>query len=305
MNLEFIDGTKFTVGPNGEAIIDEFRFDTSVVPIEVSMSVDVNVGSFTYESGSVSKLGGEVEINTPSATVTVIGTAFSGRVETSGRTTITLLPDRNGNVGQVTVANEAGSSTITQAYSAVIVVSDILMPTLPDPLSSKDKKELFDLDTNEETIEEKIEEQSDRRNEVKKIEQIDDKETKEIDQVEEKEIEKLEVQEEVDSELDNFDVQEENVEIEIKKVDVDTIEVTEEVAQELEQELLVADTIEQAVEVMPEAVEEIKKVEVIEIKPEVVEEVKQEVVEDVIMDDTVTEIDTSYYDQWDDAAYDE
>jgi len=305
MNLEFIDGTKFTVGPNGEAIIDEFRFDTSVVPIEVSMSVDVNVGSFTYESGSVSKLGGEVEINTPSATVTVIGTAFSGRVETSGRTTITLLPDRNGNVGQVTVANEAGSSTITQAYSAVIVVSDILMPTLPDPLSSKDKKELFDLDTNEETIEEKIEEQSDRRNEVKKIEQIDDKETKEIDQVEEKEIEKLEVQEEVDSELDNFDVQEENVEIEIKKVDVDTIEVTEEVAQELEQDLLVADTIEQAVEVMPEAVEEIKKVEVIEIKPEVVEEVKQEVVEDVIMDDTVTEIDTSYYDQWDDAAYDE
>ena len=76
MNLEFIDGTKFTVGPNGEAIIDEFRFDTSVVPIEVSMSVDVNVGSFTYESGSVSKLGGEVEINTPSATVTVIGYCF-------------------------------------------------------------------------------------------------------------------------------------------------------------------------------------------------------------------------------------
>ena len=183
MNLEFIDGTKFTVGPNGEAIIDEFRFDTSVVPIEVSMSVDVNVGSFTYESGSVSKLGGEVEINTPSATVTVIGTAFSGRVETSGRTTITLLPDRNGNVGQVTVANEAGSSTITQAYSAVIVVSDILMPTLPDPLSSKDKKELFDLDTNEETIEEKIEEQSDRRDEVKKIVQFDVKETKEIDKI--------------------------------------------------------------------------------------------------------------------------
>ena len=26
MNLEFIDGTKFTVGPNGEAIIDEFSF---------------------------------------------------------------------------------------------------------------------------------------------------------------------------------------------------------------------------------------------------------------------------------------
>ena len=163
MNLEFIDGTKFTLAPNSEAIIDEFSFDTSVVPIEVSMSVDVNVGSFTYESGSVSKLGGEVEINTPTATVTVMGTAFSGRVDASGRTTITLLPDSTGSVGRVTVTNEAGASTITRAYSAVTVLSDNLRPSPPDPLSTNERKELFDLETNEETIEEKIEEQRDTK----------------------------------------------------------------------------------------------------------------------------------------------
>ena len=161
MNIEFVDGTKFTLSPNSEAIIDEFAFDTSVVPIEIAMVVDINVGSFTYESGSISKMGGEVKISTPSATVTVQGTAFSGRVDVNGRTTITLLPDSTGNVGQVTVRNEAGASTITKAYTAVTVLSDNLRPSFPDPLSTNERKELFDLDTNEESIEDKIDDQID------------------------------------------------------------------------------------------------------------------------------------------------
>ena len=63
MILSYVDGTKFTMGPNAEAIIDEFSFDTSMVPIEVSMNISVNVGSFTYESGSVSELGGDVTLS--------------------------------------------------------------------------------------------------------------------------------------------------------------------------------------------------------------------------------------------------
>ena len=55
MILSYVDGTKFTMGPNTELTIDQFAFDTSVVPIELAMNVSVNVGSFTYESGSVSK----------------------------------------------------------------------------------------------------------------------------------------------------------------------------------------------------------------------------------------------------------
>ena len=62
MILSYVDGTKFTMGPNTEKTIDEFAFDTSVVPIELAMNVTVNVGTFTYESGSVSNLGGEVNI---------------------------------------------------------------------------------------------------------------------------------------------------------------------------------------------------------------------------------------------------
>ena len=271
MNIEFVDGTKFTLSPNSEAIIDEFAFDTSVVPIEIAMAVDINVGSFTYESGSISKMGGEVKISTPSATVTVQGTAFSGRVDVNGRTTITLLPDSTGNVGQVTVRNEAGASTITKAYTAVTVLSDNLRPSFPDPLSTNERKELFDLDTNEESIEDKIEDQRDRKEATKKLDNFDKQEDVKIDTIEIKE--------------QNFDV-----------------EVTEEVAGNLEQDLMTENTI---VETAP--VDDLKIVEDIKVEQKVkVETSPDKVTEDVITDDTInTEIDTTYYDQWDDAAYDE
>ena len=301
MNLEFIDGTKFTLAPNSEAVIDEFSFDTSVVPIEVSMSVDVNVGSFTYESGSVSKLGGEVEINTPTATVTVMGTAFSGRVDASGRTTITLLPDSTGSVGRVTVTNEAGASTITRAYSAVTVLSDNLRPSPPDPLSTNERKELFDLETNEETIEEKIEEQRDTKKRVDKLEQIDDKEIKDIEQIEEV-IEELETQEVKEVELDTFDEQEESKEnaIEMKEENLE-VEITEEEAGNLEQDLMT----EELTIVETSSTEGTVIVEDFKTESEPIVNTN-EVSEDIITDDSVnTEVDTSYYDQWDDAAYDE
>ena len=271
MNIEFVDGTKFTLSPNSEAIIDEFAFDTSVVPIEIAMVVDINVGSFTYESGSISKMGGEVKISTPSATVTVQGTAFSGRVDVNGRTTITLLPDSTGNVGQVTVRNEAGASTITKAYTAVTVLSDNLRPSFPDPLSTNERKELFDLDTNEESIEDKIDDQRDRKEATKKLDNFDKQEDVKIDTIEIKE--------------QNFDV-----------------EVTEEVAGNLEQDLMTENTI---VETAP--VDDLKIVEDIKVEQKVkVETTPDKVTEDVITDDTInTEIDTTYYDQWDDAAYDE
>ena len=143
MNIVFVDNTKVTLAPNTEFLIDEFAFDTTVVPIEISMNVSVNVGTFTYESGEVSKLGGDVEIVTPTASITVQGTAFSGSVSTSGVTTITLLPDSSGQVGAVTVSNDAGSQTITQVYTSVTVLSDNLVPRAPSPLDNLQKKNLF------------------------------------------------------------------------------------------------------------------------------------------------------------------
>ena len=271
MILKYVDDTKFTMGPNTELIIDEFAFDTSKVPIIVAMSTTVNVGTFTYESGQISNLGGSVEINTASATITVQGTAFSGTVTPTGHTTITLLPDSSGAVGQVTVANEAGATTITNAYSSVTVLSDSLAPTPPSPLNQSQIKDLFDLDTTEEKFEEKVEEQSNRKDEVEKLDTFDKQETK--------------------TDI-NMEIQDEKQEI----------EVTEEVAGNLEQELMTEELT--IVETAP--IEDLKIIEDIKTEPTPIETNVEQKAEDVITDKSVdTEIDTSYYDQWDEYAYDE
>jgi len=150
MIISYVDKTKFTMGPNTELIIDEFAFDTSVVPIELAMNISVNVGSFTYESGSVSELGGEVNINAGNATITVQGTAFSGTVDTSGKATITLLPDSDGSVGMLTVSNDAGSQTITNAFNSVTVYNNDLAPT--PPKIETNKQDIIELDKFEEEI---------------------------------------------------------------------------------------------------------------------------------------------------------
>ena len=271
MILHYVDNTKFTMGPGTELIIDEFAFDTSKVPIIVAMATTVNVGTFTYESGQISNLGGSVEINTASATITVQGTAFSGTVTSTGHTTITLLPDSRGAVGQVTVANEAGATTITAAYSSVTVLSGSLAPTPPSPLNQSQIKDLFDLDTTEEVFEEKVEQQNNRKEQIEKLDTFDKQETK--------------------TDI-NMEVQNEKQEI----------EVTEEVAGNLEQELMTEELT--IVETAPN--EGSKIIEDIKTEPTPIETNVDQKAEDVITDKSVdTEIDTTYYDQWDDAAYDE
>ena len=155
MIIHYLDDTKFAMGPNTELIIDEFAFDTSVVPIELAMNISVQVGSFTYESGSVSSLGGEVNINAGNATITVQGTAFSGTVDTSGKATITLLPDSDGAVGMVTVSNDAGSQTITNAFNSVTVYNNDLAPT--PPKIETNKQNIIELDKFEEDIKDEVE----------------------------------------------------------------------------------------------------------------------------------------------------
>ena len=162
MNIIFLDDTKITPAPNTEFLIDEFAFDTTVIPIEVAMNISVNVGTFTYESGTISKMNGDVQISTPNATITVQGTAFSGMVEPGGNTTIILLPDSKGAVGEVTVFNDAGSQTLTQPYTSVTVLGDDLAPRVPTPLGNNEKRNLWDLEGFEDEGENRQDKQFDR-----------------------------------------------------------------------------------------------------------------------------------------------
>ena len=174
MILHYKDDTKFTMGPNTELIIDEFAFDTSVIPIEIAMNISINVGTFTYESGQVKLLGGDVNLITPTATITVQGTAFSGTVDTSGETTITLLPDSQGQVGVVTVTNEAGSQTLTNVYTSVTVVGSDVMIKTPSALDNNQKKNLFDIDSVDDDIKKKHDQQFDRAENNEQLQKMEE-----------------------------------------------------------------------------------------------------------------------------------
>ena len=174
MILHYKDDTKFTMGPNTELIIDEFAFDTSVIPIEIAMNISINVGTFTYESGSIKSLGGEVNMITPTAVITVQGTAFSGMVDTSGQTTITLLPDSEGQVGAVTVTNEAGSQTLTNVYTSVTVVGSDIMIKTPSALDHNQKKNLFDIDSVDDDIKDKHNQQFNRKENNEELQKIEE-----------------------------------------------------------------------------------------------------------------------------------
>jgi len=262
MNIQFLDNTKVTLAPNTEFLIDEFAFDTTVVPIELALNVSINVGTFTYESGEISKLAGDVELITPTASITVQGTAFSGTVTPSGITTITLLPDSSGQVGAVTVSNDAGSQILTQVYTSVTVVSDSLVPRAPSPLDNFEKKNLFDLDSVEDDINDKKDLQFDR------------KENNEFLENEKEEFESNEL------------LEQETLEIEIDAKEANEIEeqiVSEELT--IEADTLTSDA----------------TVEVDDFTTQS-SELDTSSTQDIVIDDMEVEsdVDTSYYDEWED-----
>ena len=261
MNIVFVDETKITLAPNTEFLIDEFAFDTTVVPIEIAMNVSINVGTFTYESGEISKMDGNVEIATPTATITVQGTAFSGTVATSGVTTITLLPDSTGAVGQVTVSNDAGSQTITQVYTSVTVLSDSLIPRAPSPLDNLQKKNLFDLDSVEDGIDDKNDLQFDRKDNNEFLE--NEKEMFESNEL----------------------LEQETLEIEMDAKEANEMEeqiVSEELT--IESDTLTSDATVQVDDFTEQS-----------------SEIDTSSTQDIVIDEVVeSDIDTSYYDEWED-----
>jgi len=263
MNIVFVDNTKVTLAPNTEFLIDEFAFDTTVVPIEIAMNVSINVGTFTYESGDISKMDGDVEIATPTATITVQGTAFSGTVAISGITTITLLPDSSGQVGEVTVSNDAGSQILTQVYTSVTVVSDNLLPKPPSPLDNRMKKQLFDLDSVHDDIKDEADKQFDR------------KENNEFLENEKEQFESNEL------------LEQESLEIEMDAKEANDLEeqiVSEELT--MESDTLTSDT---SVEITDEFTTQSSEIDTSSTQDIVVEDIEVE-----------SDIDTSYYDDWED-----
>jgi len=73
-----------------------------------------------------------VDIQTPTAQIGIRGTDFTTTVDELGRSLVVLLPDENGDSsGEITVTNDGGTVTLTEAFQATMVSTIATPPVKP------------------------------------------------------------------------------------------------------------------------------------------------------------------------------
>ena len=130
-NITFEDKTQVRIKENSKLVIDDFVYDTK--PNSVNRLVlRVAIGTVRYASGGIAKNNTkDVDIQTPVATIAVRGTEFSMVVNEIGGSTVILLPNFDGTVGEIEVITLAGSVVMNQPFMATHVDSASSLPTRP------------------------------------------------------------------------------------------------------------------------------------------------------------------------------
>lgn len=130
LGVEFADKTTLSLGAEGRLVVDDFVYDPEANT--GSMNVNVVQGVFTFVSGEIAKLGPDMmTVYTPVATVGIRGTKVAGRAAAEGEeNTISLLPNDDGTVGVIAVANQSGAAPqiLTSAGATTTVTSQFQAP---------------------------------------------------------------------------------------------------------------------------------------------------------------------------------
>jgi hypothetical protein len=141
LGLTFEDGTRVEITEQSELVIDDFVYDPNTSAGKMSM--EVALGTVQMTSGLLAKNSREnVDIRTPTASITVRGTDFSMTVDELGRSLIILLPscpDETLNedecpVGSISVSTDGGTVMLNESYQATMVSHSGLSPADPRKL---------------------------------------------------------------------------------------------------------------------------------------------------------------------------
>ena len=112
-------------------VLDDFVYDPATQ--EGASSTSVVQGVFSFVSGQIAKNGPDsMVVNTPVAAIGIRGTTVAGRAAQTGQeNTIALLQDADGGVGQITIANAAGSQVLSAIGQSVTLSSFTQPPPAP------------------------------------------------------------------------------------------------------------------------------------------------------------------------------
>jgi len=134
--ITFKDDTKVQITEHSKLVIDTFVYDGEKKTGKLNMKMAL--GTIKYASGQIAKNDPQqVMVETPTATIGVRGTDFSGTVDETGRSTIILLPScptgwkniaSDCVTGNISVTTIMGTIWLTKPFEAVVVNTSIAQP---------------------------------------------------------------------------------------------------------------------------------------------------------------------------------
>jgi hypothetical protein len=131
IGITFDDNTKVRVIEHSKLVIDDFVYDPKSKGAG-KLVMRVALGTVRYASGAVAHDNNKnVSISTPTASIAVRGTAFTMTVDEIGASTIILLPNVDGSVGEIEVKTVAGTVVLNQAFQATVTKMSEIKPLKP------------------------------------------------------------------------------------------------------------------------------------------------------------------------------
>ena len=128
VGVTLADETTFSMAENGNMVLDEMVYDP--VTQEGSVSISAVEGVFTFVSGQIAKTDPDaMTLNTPVATIGIRGTQVGLDVGEGEDTTVVLMEEADGFVGEVVVSNAGGVQILNTAFSGTQVSNSNAAPT--------------------------------------------------------------------------------------------------------------------------------------------------------------------------------
>ena len=121
MLIEFLDEAELSLTENTKVFIDRVYYDPD--PSKSKMAMRMAMGTARFASGRLGMVNkNNIDIQTPTATISVRGTDFTTTIDELGRSLVILLPDQYGNPsGTIEVSNLGGTIVLEEAYAATMV----------------------------------------------------------------------------------------------------------------------------------------------------------------------------------------
>jgi len=130
VEITFVDDSTVRVTEHSRLVIDDFVY--SGRPSTSRMALRFASGTARFATGKSGKMNkNNINLRTPTATIAVRGTDFAATVDDFGKSLIVLLPEEDGSVGEITVANAAGFVVLNKAFQATIVSTMDSRPSRP------------------------------------------------------------------------------------------------------------------------------------------------------------------------------